>query len=315
MKYKVLIIGSGNRVQNTIIPALVCLQNKFEIIGVISKTIKTIRIDKYGTNIVTKTNFDHFDFSKIDYVFVAVTLSQTLNVVIKLLKYRKHKFVLFLDTPVFSYLHVFGFILLKYFYKVYVTEEFPYIKPIHQAKILINRSVIGAVKQVNFYNFGYKYHALAAIKYIFDDFSIKSVKNIRGVFDNNCKVIRFNDLKKGFIFEPQFYEGGRFLIIGENGTISNFSTGEKNNIFINLKSKNGRFESTQVNGELVPDDNLDICYKKYIDSCIYNKSLMKSLKIRALMELLMINDTQINYNCSECFLDYLKLGTIDVLKV
>src|SRR3990167_249828 len=125
MKQKrVLIIGSGNRVKSTLLPALTSLDRKYTIIGIASRSSKIITIPGRSLRFRTVTDLDFFDFRCVDIIVLSITLENVPSVLKELSQKPVSNITLFLDTPVMPVKDIFSIRLFRRFKKVLVLEDY-----------------------------------------------------------------------------------------------------------------------------------------------------------------------------------------------
>jgi len=234
----VVIIGSGNRVQNTILPALYLVKDKFVIRDVYSKSTKNIRFQGSNTNIRTKTNIESIDFKDIDILIISITPSavpEVLNMLPK--KYLKNIF-LYIDTPVVDYKDIKSTTFFKYFKKVAVLED--YISMFYFDKIagFVRNKTFGNLKKIYLFHNGFRYHAIAILKKITGQLYIKKIK--KKLISNGVSeiTVSFWNGVECLILEPRKYEIGRFMVVFDRAIISDYGIFGQNSIQIHYsKSK------------------------------------------------------------------------------
>ena len=153
MKTKVLIIGSGVRTQGAIIPALRCLAETHECIGITGRTKKTIT---YGENVSYEVSdaLDGALVASADIIMVAVSKSNVGQVLKKLSQFDTSRAVLMLDTPV---LPLTGLLAARFFFrfkKVLVSEDVIALPPFLLARNLIDEGRIGKLQSLYLFHNG-----------------------------------------------------------------------------------------------------------------------------------------------------------------
>lgn len=255
MKKKVLIIGKGDRAQKTIIPAIKSMGEKYEIIGIATKHSDPI---------------EKFMNIYFDLIFVAVTLQEVPKVLINLQKFKHKSFTLYLDTPVLTFYHFPFLLYLKKFPKVLVSEEHPYLPVIKRMKKEITSEKIGNVYEIKFHHFGYKYHALAMLKYLFGEKSVSKVVTKKSDDGENEVRFYFSKDRVGVVTEPQVYTKGWYEIVGDKGKrvgkVSKDFRKEKIEAFpkMIIDSKYGPWEGFMDQIITQSSDKLGIFYGKLI---------------------------------------------------
>lgn len=281
----VLIIGSGKRVQSTIIPALMCLRDDFNISHIYSRSEKTIKCS-LDYEIETKTQLSDIDVASIDLIMVAITLDQVPSVLKKLLKYNTQHIVLMLDTPVLRFRDIYSVRYFKNFKKVLVLEDTIALPPFVVARDLIVKNNIGKLTSIDFIHNGYKYHALASLKMLVGNNKIISIKNRKLANKTQVKEILFPQEIMTSLLEPRDYSKGKFIIHGESGSIADYEVQGMNLYKIGYLSQNGLYMGLSLNGEDILPNTIDKKYQQYISNNLIDQSLMNSMKIRGLMDLI-----------------------------
>ena len=276
MKQKVLIVGAGNRVKNTILPALKCLSPFFEVVGLCHRTGKKI---------------SDFNCQRVDTVIVAVTLTEVPEVLKQLGKFPNCNFRLFLDTPVLAYYHFPFLKLINRFPNVTVSEESFYLPPVKLVKQLVSKGEIGQIQQVNFLNFSYRNHPLAIARHFLNTSLVTKIVVTKS--ETNGPRLNFHFLGGvlATIAEPQDFYQGAFIVKGNKGTIIVGDLDLPATIKIGYKISKGIYRGLTVNKKAVLLNNFDNLYFRKIDKCVFDKNLIKSLKIRGFMDLLIEGKT------------------------
>src|SRR3972149_6116666 len=121
---KVLIIGSGRRVQQTVLPAVYCLRDTFRLVGIYSRKKKILRLPETDLSLRTIIRLDDIDFNSLDLIIIAITTENVPNILHMLSHYSLRHIILFLDTPVLRMNHLWAIKYFSHFKSVYVTEDF-----------------------------------------------------------------------------------------------------------------------------------------------------------------------------------------------
>lgn len=287
MAKKVLVIGAGKRVKEGIIPALFCLQDEFEIEAVYTRSIKTLSLFNDSWKKKTINDLAEIDFKKISYIFVAVTISEVPNVLKKLANYQTSHITIFLDTPVLPHTKLGASKYFKNFKNVLVPEDSIALPSFKLAKKIIDEGKIGKLKRIYIFHEGYRYHALAALKFLTSSSHVKKITN--KVWSKKADCVEWDFYFKNVratMLDPRDYNTGRFLIAGEKGLIADYNLTGENTYKIEYVVEDGSYRGLKLNGQKVEADRLDKLYTKYISDDLYKKSPMNSMKIRGIMEIL-----------------------------
>lgn len=217
-KNKVLVIGSGTRVQTSILPALRQLPD-FEIAGVFSKSIKNF--SNSGFFIQTINDLDSVDLSSIQLIIIAITTEAVPKILRQLVKKEIGHIVLMLDTPVLSPRGLGAAQLFKRFKKVLVSEDSIVLPNILAAKKIIESGKIGRLKKITFDRSVYKYHGLASLKMLVGKNIISNIR-YKNLGDNQSQKLIFARGARILINEPRDYGAGKILIEGDRGVIADY---------------------------------------------------------------------------------------------
>ena len=164
-KRRVLLIGAGRRIQNNFLPALTCLGDHFQVVGIHSRTPARLAevADHWG--IPPEADLANFDFSKTDIVAVSVPTSQNANV-LRAIQEQARTLDLVIDTPLAwdAKEHAEISPLLAKFRSVTVTEDYMNFPRFCLARDIVRKGLIGELRSLTLYNIGYLYHGLALIR-------------------------------------------------------------------------------------------------------------------------------------------------------
>ncbi len=244
----VVLIGSGNRAQSVIIPALWSVRDEFQILGVISRTEKELNLFDGAFRMKTQTSYDSIDWSKIDIVIVAVTLDAVPDVVKKLIQATSYPprveerqrveagklqaTSLLIDTPVLPLQKLRTLKSLKRFKHVQVSEDTMGLPPFVAARKIIDQGLIGKVKRIWMFHSGYRYHALASLKWITRSSYIRFARMRKWNRNVGVKEVQLSSGASATIVEPRDYSIGRFLIVGEKGSIGDYPIEKSENHYV-----------------------------------------------------------------------------------
>jgi hypothetical protein len=285
-KKNVLVIGSGQRVQNTILPAIYCLQDEFELLAVYSRSIKDISLFNRKMQIQTINDFSRIDFRSLDLIMVAVTLEQVPDVLKKLAVYNTQHVRLLIDTPVLSLHDIRCARYFKKFRSVGVSEDSITLPPFVLARKLIDQGQIGKIKEISLIHSGYRYHALATLKMLTGVNYISKIKNTYSHGKIAERQIIFRNGIKASIVEPRDYSVGKFHIIGEGGAIADYDLSGPNLSRLDYKVEGGIYRGLRLDGQDQTPDDLDRKYLQFIGVDLPESNLMTTMKIRGLMDLI-----------------------------
>lgn len=164
-RLRVLIIGAGRRIQNNFLPALACLSEQFEIVGIHARTTERMLPVAKKWGIPAISDLKAFDLGQVDVVAISVPTSQNAAVVRQLLPYAD-SLRLVIDTPIFWNGKELAAVepLLGQFKEVRPAEDFMSFPAYQFLRKIVDSGLIGTPRVLTLFNTGYFYHGLALIR-------------------------------------------------------------------------------------------------------------------------------------------------------
>ena len=291
-KKNVLLVGSGNRVKSTVLPALYCLRNEFDLMGVLSRTKKDLSQWYKNIPLSTDTDFNKFDVSNADIIFISVSTKNVGSVLRKLNNWDVSKATLVLETPVIHPKDIKAIKLLRKYKKVVVAEDFLYLRMYVEAKRLIDSGVIGNLKYIHLLHCGVLHHTMALVKFLSDSNTIIFTQMIaRGVSEE--LRIRCGNGVTASLIGPRDYDIGKYLIVGDQGTIADYPISKENHVFISVQRtpQNG-YAGISIDGKLLDPTGEEELFQKNLPNYrlvgvkINEPLWMNQMKIHSLMKIL-----------------------------
>ncbi len=216
----VLVLGSGKRVREAALPALLQLEDRFTVRAVVARTRKTIEVRGKKFDVVPIAELTPAEIAATDLVSCAVS-KDAVPAVLALLTAQDVSHVdLLIDTPVVRFKHFRHVELLSRFRNVWVAEdtsELPWLDTVREA---VRLDVLGKLTRVNFHRSAYAYHGIAMAKSVL---CAERVTRGRRRKDTDGTAVRELDLDNGThatIIEPRDYAVGHIEIIGERAAAS-----------------------------------------------------------------------------------------------
>lgn len=294
-KKNVLIVGSGNRVQKTILPAILCLKDIYTLCGVYSRKQKILINDSRFGIIKTIRNLSLIDFQSLDIIIVAITTENVPELLALLSSFNTKHIRLLLDTPVLRIKHLWALKYFKLFKEVYISEDYISMKVYDMAKQIIKSGKIGNLRHIYLFHSGYKHHALAIIKNL-ASLNYISLMHVEKRGNNITETkIRLPNGVSATILGPRDYSIGRFLIIGDSGFISDYSLSGHNGIIINYLYKNGYYSGIAISGLFNKQFEFKNRYYNKLIDILSDKSLINNLKIEGLIIMLKNLSNKLSY--------------------
>jgi predicted dehydrogenase len=284
-RQRVLVVGAGKRVQETALPALICLDGDVEIAGVWARTSRKLKLYGGGFTVQTETGPEAYDLSQIDTVIVAVTRSQVPSVLRSLSKFDTGHVALMLDTPVLDVGHLGATRMFKRFARVVCSEDSIALPPIAAAKRLIDQGTIGRLRSVQLFHSGWRNHALASVRFLTGMHTPSRITVRQWNQKWSETRLRFPGGVRAAVVQPHVHGNGRVLVAGDRGAIVDYATDRSDATEIGYVVEDGVYRGVTVNGEPV-DSELDRrLYENMPRNELPNPTLDNMFKIRGFMEL------------------------------
>ena len=218
----VIIIGAGNRVQSTALPALEKLNGLFSLRQVFSRTVRPFRFKNADHVSARIEDLKKEDLAGTDLLYIAVTTEKVPSILKILRQYDLSHIDLLLETPVLSIKHLHFIDLLSRFRNTWVGEDSIDIPCFDVARDVIARGDIGELKEIRFLQSAFHYHALALLKNLLKCNTVLYGYKVRaGPSSHRCRI-RFSNLAAGTVFEPRDYSKGKFILLGTKGSLSDY---------------------------------------------------------------------------------------------
>lgn len=224
-RIRVLVIGSGKRVRETALPALLRAQEHFEIAGVCAKSAKDLRVDGNDFRVEAFADFDAARMAGVDMVYVAVGKAATPQVLQRLIALGAARCDLLIDTPVLVFKHFRHVPLLARFRNAWVAEDCAYLPWIPLVHGVLESGMIGKLRSARFEHSAYAYHAHATLKALKPGCTLLKARTLRLQAGISERRFLFSQQWSASVLDPRDYSRGRFLIQGEKGALADAGEG------------------------------------------------------------------------------------------
>jgi hypothetical protein len=278
---KVVVFGAGRRVKGAVLPALRCLENRFSVAAVVSRKAHELVVG--DRRLMTCANLDEIDFAGVGLIVIAVTTTEVPRLLARLATKPVRDAVVLLDTPVLPPTRIAAARHLRAFKRVLVSEDTLALPPFRLARTLLDSGAIGTLRRIYFFHNGYKYHALASIKLLAGS-SIRSITSRRYGGKLCQKTIELENGVRALLYEPRDYELGKFRLEGERGCIADYDHPKCRRI--GYVVERGIYRGLTLDGAPVPQTELDSAYVANVGADLFDASLMSSMKLRGLVDVL-----------------------------
>jgi hypothetical protein len=226
-KKRLLIIGTGKRMQTTALPVLEKLDGYYDLQGIYSKNRKVLRFQDEGYETGEMEDLKVEAIAASDLIYMAVTKQSVPRVLLKLSEFDVSDKDLLIETPVLLFKHFCYVDLLKKFRNVWVAEDCVALPCFDAVRAALDQKVIGDLREVEFFQSAYKYHGLAMLKNLLEGDRITRANRKKMKPHYQCRTFTFPGERMGRVIEPRDYDKGRFTLRGSQGAISDFSEDER----------------------------------------------------------------------------------------
>jgi hypothetical protein len=307
----VLVLGAGKRVAGAVLPALHCLGERYRVAGVLARSKRAITYGA-GRSIETIDSLDGIDPDAIDLIVSAVSIRSVPRVLAHLVARGFHRAVLLHDTPVLQPAGIAAMRHFSAFRRAVISEDTLALPPLLLARRLVDDGAIGELRRIYFFHCGYKHHALASLKLLARS-GISRIVSRKFSSKLRQKVVDFDNGITAVMYEPRDYAIGKFLIEGTRGLITDYDHPGATRV-IGYLADGPIYRGLTLDGAPVPKTELDNAYLARIGTDIPEASLMNTMKLRGLMDLVdgaLADHSPHHYRPAEGIADHVAIRIVD----
>jgi predicted dehydrogenase len=223
-RLRALVIGSGYRVRNAFLPALICLDSNVDVVGVHSRNIAHARAAGEQFGVAAIEDLRSLRPGDVDLVLISVTATSNLAV-LRGTKHLAPGAALVMDTPAVGRPADLGHLdLYRRWRSVRVAEDFMNLPQFRVVGKLIDSGALGDVVHLRQTNMGYRYHALALLR---SWLGLPQVRSTRCRWSRGAAniVYRFPGGVTGEVIEPYTRADGSFEVVGSRASVSGHMMG------------------------------------------------------------------------------------------
>jgi len=209
---RLLILGAGQRVRETILPAVAALPERWVVDGVFARSEKTI--DARGVSYQTES-FDTLSKSRldgVDLVYLCVAKHAVPLVLRRLVACDPGQVQLLIETPVLLFKQLGAYPLFDAFRSVFVSEDtstLPWVETLRAAQ---EAGLLGAPQRVVFEHSAWRYHGLAMTRTLLRCDTITRARRVGRQIDKGRVVLHMANGAVGEIVEPRDYATGHWVM-------------------------------------------------------------------------------------------------------
>ncbi len=214
---RIVIVGAGRRVIETALPVVRASSDRYELAGVFARSSR--RLDD-GTEVRAVEELRGDRLADGDLVYVVVKKDAVPDVLGRLARCGPDRLDLLLETPVLLFKHFRHAAALRRFRHAWAAEDCVALPWLDVAREVVRVGTIGALRRVILYQSAYRYHALAIVKQLFDGHAPRRGRHRRLSPHFEQRDLVYPGDRTAWVLEPRDYPTGRFLLIGERGSLS-----------------------------------------------------------------------------------------------
>ncbi len=226
MKRKqVLVLGSGKRVCEAVLPALARAADRFELQAVLARSAKTVAADGRTYAVRALDGLARQELAAADLIIACVAKAATPAVLAQLAQLAPQELAstdLLIDTPVMLFKHLGHLRRLDPFRAVWVAEDCTTLPALDAARAFLATGAIGRLDELVLFQSAYAYHGLAMAKAVFGERFVARARRTRWSAPYAERVVRLRAHGTLRVVEPRDYAIGRWLFVGERGQLADY---------------------------------------------------------------------------------------------
>ena len=212
---RVLVIGSGQRVQQAALPVIVRARGDFELEGIVSRRAKEIESEGKVHRVDGLETITDERLRAVDLLYMVVTKPAVPSMLARLARHDLSRVDLLIETPVMLFRHLGQLKRLEAFRNVWVSEDcstLPCFDPV-RSPAMVER--IGELERVRFDRSAYAYHGLAMTRTLLGGGAIR-----RGVEKGQERHVIMANGREARIVGPRDYSLGTMELASAGGTVT-----------------------------------------------------------------------------------------------
>lgn len=301
------IIGAGNRVINTIFPAVALLSDKLVCESIYSKNPHIIKTPLHKSPVTTQ-QIKELNLHNLDLLIVSITPENIPEVLQTITEQDVHHIKLLIDTPVLRFRQIFAAKMFRRFKHVYTAEDYIGNTAINTFRELLASTESTENSHIYLFHNGYRHHAIAMLKHITKQNYLHSGKLLSTQSVLREVQIRCTHNITATVIEPRNYIAGRMLILNGQNRISDYFLTE-NDYWIQTNSLNGAYTGISVRkGNLLYQYSAPRLLHKCMVGCA-DKSILNQQKVEGLSKMIheiLFNETgAMAYSAEHGLYDYI----------
>lgn len=242
----VIVLGSGKRIQDAALPALMRLEDRYEVRAVFARKAKAIEVEGRSIEVRALDSLRAGELRPGELVVCAVKKSAVPDVVRAVARMAPGALDLLIDTPVLLFKHLGHLRRLQAFRKVWVAEDtitLPAFDPVRNA---IASGAIGELTNAVFQQSAWAYHGFAMAKAVLGLSLVASARRRAIEPPYAWRTGKLANGRRFQVLEPRDYPIGRMLFTGTRGSIADYPQREDDQLLLETIVRDGRVHGFRV---------------------------------------------------------------------
>lgn len=221
-KQQVLVLGSGKRVQQAVLPALARAADRYELLGVLARTAKSIEAGGIHYAVEPLESLSASTLAAADLIICCVAKRAVPDVLKRLGRADLSSTDLLIDTPVLLFKHLGHLARLEAFRNVWVAEDCTTLPAFDAVRAFLDSGAIGALREIVWLRSAYAYHGIAMARPFFGSAPVSRAARTRWQGPYAERVLHFRGAGSLRVIEPRDYATGSWLFLGERGQLADY---------------------------------------------------------------------------------------------
>ena len=214
-----LVIGSGKRIAESVLPALESLGTSVD--AIFARSSKFISTDRQRYEVRPISSLEQNQ--SCDLLYLAVPPESTPECLARLTRAEARGEHLVIDTPIVHWRRTRALRLpVGQFSNIWAGED-SWFNPFYSAvRQVVASGAIGKARGIFSFLGSYRYHGLASFKFMLGATRLNAAWVSRLSKGHRLVSVRLDNRTRASFLEPRLYDQSRFIFYGSKGTISDF---------------------------------------------------------------------------------------------
>jgi hypothetical protein len=217
---KVFLVGSGQRIRNNFIPGFRCLDDRFSLLGIHSRTYENAKkvADRHG--LPAFASYEDSPIAEADVIVMSISTLAVPEVLKQLAPWAAGKHLV-MDTPVLAdFRHAQSMKRLERWGSVTIAEDYMNFPIYQMMRDVVDAGAIGSLRNVNLFHSGFFYHGLALIRSFIEFRAVRTYSRRHMGSTGYARFFGFGKNVRAALIEPYRSGQGRVMVVGTEGALT-----------------------------------------------------------------------------------------------